>query len=918
MHSNSLAERRALRHSEKSRLIALLVLAALAPSARAATNAPVSGEIQRITLDSPNDVWSGGTIVVGGQVITVPRNLLIDLPANRLTLQQIFARAPAACIAARETGLAKGDTCNTSGTGGIATVAANRTNGGNVIAGDLFIEKGIEAITGTITFIDYTDGYFRLNGTPGNRDDGVMVRLNDPDARHTIQQGRGCAGGPNCSPDPRFTLDPDNYTNTFSTGYPLCVPSATARPVPAVLNLGVTTSQAAADGSGDALCPRTNRIPNGTTSPPPVNGNQPVADSRRLAPILVGDPITVEGNWEVVAGVRFLSAHSSMVSRALSTQPGQPDYLFLDEVEVDAAGFQNERARTLIIGYATLAPADVLIWSVHYDPVNNAPHEFPLASSQGCDAAAGPGTCTAQGIVGAGANIFKIRHDVDFILGQTGAPAKPRLSPCSHLRADPRFAALNLCPSAGPDGTSTLAEELSILAPIPREIQARTGNSLANPGLVTVDVSGNQATNGQYLFPFGMGLGGVSTPEFNEINLDALGTPFIFDGLPWAMDRRLSPGGCDGTCEPSPQPLDPFPFGGLDPRTQAATPQGPYFDPNYSETQLSRAIDRVLSYVDGDLGKFNGDATVLAWPPRDPPSRSIPVTPEVALVCTAPVPPAPVNTPPVATGDSTTTISGLPVALAVLANDFDPDGDPLLVTAVTNGIGGLVSTDGTNVFYSPLPGFTGADAFSYTIEDGRGGIASAAANVIVLPLGNSPPVALSDTASTSAGTPVVIDVLANDTDPDGNVLAIVGVTNGTGGTVAHDGGSVTYQPAAGFSGTDTFTYTIADGQGATATAEVTVAVAAPEALIVTLAEFRLGAPNEWRVTGTTTAPGARITIFIGPTLGGQTLATVTADALGAWTFRQRNATVLPDATRTISLSSTGGSTRLGIPVTVRN
>ena len=198
----------------------------LSPVQAVPTQAPVTGEIQRITVNNPADHWTGGTIVIGGQTLILPRNLLLDLPANRLTLKQLFDQASPDCVALGETGLAKSDRCNTSGTGGFATISANRTDSGNIIAGDVLIEKGRELITGTVTFISYTDGYFRLNGQMNNPNTGCMVRLNDPNGRHTIQQGLGClAGAGNCSPDPRFALDPDNYTNVFSTGYPICIPS---------------------------------------------------------------------------------------------------------------------------------------------------------------------------------------------------------------------------------------------------------------------------------------------------------------------------------------------------------------------------------------------------------------------------------------------------------------------------------------------------------------------------------------------------------------------------------------------------------------------------------------------------------------------------------------------------------------------
>src|ERR1041384_3558088 len=211
-------------------LFALLLSPAATAQAQTASAAPITGEIERLTLNSQTDPWSGGVIVVGGQNIIIPRNLLMDLPANRLTLNQVFAQAPPACLQRAESGLAKADFCSTNKTGAIATIHANRTSAGNVIAGDVFIQKGIDKVKGNVTYISYTDGYYRLNGTLNDANTGVMVRLNDPGNRHTVQQGLGCVPGTvNCSPDPRFTLDRDNYTNTFSTGVPSCIPSTVAR-----------------------------------------------------------------------------------------------------------------------------------------------------------------------------------------------------------------------------------------------------------------------------------------------------------------------------------------------------------------------------------------------------------------------------------------------------------------------------------------------------------------------------------------------------------------------------------------------------------------------------------------------------------------------------------------------------------------
>src|SRR5678815_3532387 len=100
-------------------LFAFLLVPAGTAQAQTASAAPITGEIERLTLNSQKDPWSGGFIVVGGQNIILPRNLLIDLPANRLTLNQIFAQSPAACLQRAESGLAKADVCNSNRTGAI-------------------------------------------------------------------------------------------------------------------------------------------------------------------------------------------------------------------------------------------------------------------------------------------------------------------------------------------------------------------------------------------------------------------------------------------------------------------------------------------------------------------------------------------------------------------------------------------------------------------------------------------------------------------------------------------------------------------------------------------------------------------------------------------------------------------------------
>ncbi|ACF00099.1 outer membrane adhesin like protein [Rhodopseudomonas palustris TIE-1] len=73
-------------------------------------------------------------------------------------------------------------------------------------------------------------------------------------------------------------------------------------------------------------------------------------------------------------------------------------------------------------------------------------------------------------------------------------------------------------------------------------------------------------------------------------------------------------------------------------------------------------------------------------------------------------------------------------ALTLLANDNDADSDPLAILSVANGAGGTVSLDDVgNVVFAPAEGFSGDATFSYTVSDGRGGIATANVTVIVVP-----------------------------------------------------------------------------------------------------------------------------------------------------------------------------------------
>jgi VCBS repeat-containing protein len=188
-----------------------------------------------------------------------------------------------------------------------------------------------------------------------------------------------------------------------------------------------------------------------------------------------------------------------------------------------------------------------------------------------------------------------------------------------------------------------------------------------------------------------------------------------------------------------------------------------------------------------------------------------------------------VNDPPVANDDTAITDEDVDVDIDVLANDSDPvEGDPLTVSAVTQGTNGTLTNNGSDVTYSPNLNYFGNDTFTYTVTDGNGGFDTANVSVTVNSV-NDPPVANDDSYSRSQfGGPLLYDVLLNDSDVEGDLLIILSCDNPSsqGGSVTQDGSNLYYDPGAFSHPTvpDTFSYLIDDGNGGQDSATVSVLV----------------------------------------------------------------------------------------------
>jgi len=161
----------------------------------------------------------------------------------------------------------------------------------------------------------------------------------------------------------------------------------------------------------------------------------------------------------------------------------------------------------------------------------------------------------------------------------------------------------------------------------------------------------------------------------------------------------------------------------------------------------------------------------------------------------------------------------------------DPDSPVLTYSLAAGAAHGVATVSANGSFsYAPSANYNGADSFSFTVSDGKGGASTYAYGLTVNPV-NDPPVANPDTASVASGASVNIAtsiLLANDTDVDGDSLTVTGVAAGAHGTVQLAGGVVTYTPTAGYVGADSFTYFVSDGKIASPVAgTVNVTVTAP-------------------------------------------------------------------------------------------
>lgn len=180
----------------------------------------------------------------------------------------------------------------------------------------------------------------------------------------------------------------------------------------------------------------------------------------------------------------------------------------------------------------------------------------------------------------------------------------------------------------------------------------------------------------------------------------------------------------------------------------------------------------------------------------------------------------PVNDAPVANSQSESYLVNTPKAITLTGNDVEGSGLTFII--VTNPSSGVLSGVAPNVTYTPNPGFTGADNFTFRVNDG-----TTDSNIATVSLFSDPGVNVAPTADNQS---VVLDedvptsIVLTATDANADPLTFSIVSGPLHGSVTISGANVVYTPALHYNGSDSFTFKANDGTGDSNTATVSLTI----------------------------------------------------------------------------------------------
>lgn len=174
---------------------------------------------------------------------------------------------------------------------------------------------------------------------------------------------------------------------------------------------------------------------------------------------------------------------------------------------------------------------------------------------------------------------------------------------------------------------------------------------------------------------------------------------------------------------------------------------------------------------------------------------------------------SPVNDPPVAVNSTLSVTEDIAQPVTLVGTDIDGDALSYSITsAAANGSVTCAPPGAPSCLYTPNPDATGADSFTFAVDDGNGGTATGTVSVTIGAV-NDPPTATDVALSTPEDTPLPITLGGTDPDGDNVTASISGLPSH--GTLSGTAPAVTYTPAANYYGPDAFTFQASDGNGGT-------------------------------------------------------------------------------------------------------
>lgn len=346
---------------EPTKWLQLILFWGVVSSAVAAPPTPsfsMLGYLQELNVDNLNAPLSSGSMVVNGIKVILPANLLIKMPGQYLTVNDLFrgphpGSAPSLAAAVSPSGLALKDTPKPPVPFEVQVIG--NMVGNDYVAGWVNItQQDLNVGAGFIRAIDYAKGELLVGAITGPTT--ARVRINDPAGRYGKTNASKTGG---VAFDERFSSDPGNAPVVSATGFPMCIPSV-------------------APPANDVNCPLVNRAPppnNGrfTCGTSTVDPTAPVNVScqpSKPAPLQVGDYITFSGMLTEDtpgSGTFFLAAHAISAMTGIYTAPGaDPAYVYIEEAILGSLGApypepspgtgfipQEQTSRFRIVGFTT-------------------------------------------------------------------------------------------------------------------------------------------------------------------------------------------------------------------------------------------------------------------------------------------------------------------------------------------------------------------------------------------------------------------------------------------------------------------------------------------------------------------------------------------------------------------------------------